>query len=559
MIGIHDHRNIGQGLTKLGQSRRNTAAAVTIGAAVSAYEALCRDVRDGLQSSPKSLPPKWFYDSVGSDLFNQITRLPEYYPTRAEAEILRAHAAEVASVTGADTLIELGSGTWEKPQFCWMHCNTAVHCAGSCRSTSTPAYCRRPRRPYSVSILTSKLPLSAAIFGAPLPEIPGGGRRLFVFLGSTIGNLNRGPRAEFLAALAAVLRPGDSLLLGTDLVKDVGRLVRAYDDAAGVTAQFNRNVLVINRELDADFDVDAFRHVASWNSEEERMEMWLRAERAQRVRIGALDLTVEFAAGEQLLTEVSCKFRAEAVAAELAQAGLRRTRWWTDDAGDFRVVALGRVSGSLAQAWRAARPAVAGLHLDSAACSRQSFAVLDAAARHARHEAEVGGYVAAEAAKPVLDAGRAAVDFRGRSGVHYGSLHALDLLLSSWPPGGRALACLPGEYGPNLALMAAHGFARRMLPTDGEGRVAVDEAAISLAADPPDLVHLTAVASHRGVVQPLQQMGQLCWELGLPLVVDAAQALGQVDCAVGVDAVYASSRKWMLAHGASVFLPCARP
>jgi L-histidine N-alpha-methyltransferase len=173
-------------------------------------------------------------------------------------------------------------------------------------------------------------------FEEHLSEIPGGGRRLFVFLGSTIGNLNRGPRAEFLAALAAVLRPGDSLLLGTDLVKDVGRLVRAYDDAAGVTAQFNRNVLaVINRELDADFDVDAFRHVASWNSEEERMEMWLRAERAQRVRIGALDLTVDFAAGEQLLTEVSCKFRAEAVATELAQAGLRRTRWWTDDAGDF--------------------------------------------------------------------------------------------------------------------------------------------------------------------------------------------------------------------------------
>jgi pyridoxal 5-phosphate dependent beta-lyase len=190
------------------------------------------------------------------------------------------------------------------------------------------------------------------------------------------------------------------------------------------------------------------------------------------------------------------------------------------------------------------------LHLDSAACSRQSFAVLDAAARHARHEAEVGGYVAAEAAKPVLDAGRAALAaLAGMSEAEVvfttGSLHALDLLLSSWPPGGRTLACLPGEYGPNLALMAAHGFARRTLPTDREGRVAVDEAAISLAADPPGLVHLTAVASHRGVVQPLQQMGQLCRELGLPLVVDAAQALGQVDCAVGVDAVYASSRKWM--------------
>jgi L-histidine Nalpha-methyltransferase len=305
-------------------------------AADSAYEALCRDVRDGLQSSPKSLPPKWFYDSVGSDLFDQITRLPEYYPTRAEAEILRAHAAEVASVTGADTLIELGSGTSEKTRILL----DALQHSGALRrfvpfdvdASILSAAATAIQREYP----DIEIAAVCGDFEEHLPEIPGGGRRLFVFLGSTIGNLNRGPRAEFLAALAAVLRPGDSLLLGTDLVKDVSRLVRAYDDAAGVTAQFNRNVLaVINRELDADFDVDAFRHVASWNSEEERMEMWLRAERAQRVRIGALDLTVEFAAGEQLLTEVSCKFRTQAVAAELAQAGLRRTRWWTDDAGDF--------------------------------------------------------------------------------------------------------------------------------------------------------------------------------------------------------------------------------
>jgi hercynylcysteine S-oxide lyase len=193
---------------------------------------------------------------------------------------------------------------------------------------------------------------------------------------------------------------------------------------------------------------------------------------------------------------------------------------------------------------------VAGLHLDSAACSRQSSAVLDAAARHARHEAEVGGYIAAEAAEPVLDAGRAAVAaLAGMPDAEVvfttGSLHALDLLLASWPAGGRTVACLPGEYGPNLAVMAAHGFARRPLPTDGDGRVAIDEAAGALAADPPDLVHLTAVASHRGVVQPLPQMAQLCAELGLPLVVDAAQALGQVDCAVGADVAYASSRKWI--------------
>lgn len=208
------------------------------------------------------------------------------------------------------------------------------------------------------------------------------------------------------------------------------------------------------------------------------------------------------------------------------------------------------MSAQLAEAWQAARPPVAGLHLDSAACSRQSFAALDAAARHARHEAEVGGYVAAEAARPVLEAGRAAVAaLTGMPDAQVvfttGSQHALALLLSSWPTGGRTLACLPGEYGPNLALMAVHGFDRMTLPTDDAGRVAVREAATNLAADPPDLVHLTAVASHRGVVQPLAEMAQLCRDLSVPLIVDAAQALGQVDCAGGADAVYASSRKWL--------------
>lgn len=169
-----------------------------------------------------------------------------------------------------------------------------------------------------------------------LSEIPVKGRRLFVFLGSTIGNLAPEPRAEFLAALAAAMRSGDSLLLGTDLVKDPGRLVRAYDDAAGVTARFNRNVLaVINRELDANFDLSGYAHVARWNVRAERMEMWLRAVGPQRVHVGALDLTVEFTAGEEMLTEVACKFRSEAVVAELAAVGLERTRWWTDDAGDF--------------------------------------------------------------------------------------------------------------------------------------------------------------------------------------------------------------------------------
>lgn len=206
---------------------------------------------------------------------------------------------------------------------------------------------------------------------------------------------------------------------------------------------------------------------------------------------------------------------------------------------------------SLAAEWGAARPRVVGLHLDNAACSRQSFAALEAAAQHARHEAEVGGYIAAEAAAPVLNAGRAAI--AALAGMHdaevvftTGSQHALDLLLSSWPSGEKALACLPGEYGPNLARMAVHGFTGRVLPTDEFGRLAVDEAAENLQADPPNFVHLTPVASHRGLVQPLAEIASVCSRLGLPLVVDAAQALGQVDCpAGGVDAIYTSSRKWL--------------
>jgi L-histidine Nalpha-methyltransferase len=305
-------------------------------AADSAYHALRRDVFDGLQSTPKSLPPKWFYDSVGSELFDQITRLPEYYPTRAEAEILRARSVEIATASEADTLVELGSGTSEKTRMLLdaLHNRGSLHrfipfdVDASILSTAATAI--------QSEYAGVEIKAVCGDFEEHLTEIPSGGRRLFVFLGSTIGNLTPGPRAEFLATLSGVMRPRDSLLLGTDLVKDTGRLVRAYDDAAGVTAAFNRNVLtVINRELDADFDVEAYQHVARWNTEEERIEMWLRADRHQQVRVGSLELTVDFAAGEGMLTEVSCKFRPDGVNAELAGAGLRRIRWWTDNASDF--------------------------------------------------------------------------------------------------------------------------------------------------------------------------------------------------------------------------------
>jgi pyridoxal 5-phosphate dependent beta-lyase len=205
--------------------------------------------------------------------------------------------------------------------------------------------------------------------------------------------------------------------------------------------------------------------------------------------------------------------------------------------------------GGLAEQWRAARPTVAGLHLDSAACSRQTFAVIDAATQHARHEAEVGGYVAAAAAIPALDAGRAAIAALtglSSSDVAYttGANAALDILLSSWS-GERTVACLPGEYGPNLAVMAANGFDVRALPVDGAGRLDVDAAARALAADRPALVHLTALASHRGLAQPMAALAGECRDLELPLVIDAAQALGHLDCAVTPSAIYSSSRKWV--------------
>jgi len=305
-------------------------------AADSAATALRRDVRDGLAQTPKSLPPKWFYDSVGSDLFDQITRLPEYYPTRAEAQILRARAAEIARASGADTLVELGSGTSEKTRILL----DALRDGGALQRFI----------PFDVdsSVLIAaseaigneypgiEIDAVCGDFEEHLGKIPQVGRRLVIFLGSTIGNLTTEPRAEFLAALSDTLQPGDTLLLGTDLVKDADRLVAAYDDAQGVTARFNKNVLaVVNRELDADFDLSAFEHVARWNADEERIEMWLRASTPQRVRVGALELTVDFAAGEEMLTEVSCKFRPERFGAELEAAGLHRTHWWTDAAGDF--------------------------------------------------------------------------------------------------------------------------------------------------------------------------------------------------------------------------------
>ncbi|MFF4808481.1 L-histidine N(alpha)-methyltransferase [Micromonospora chersina] len=297
---------------------------------------LREDVRAGLTATPKWLPPKWFYDARGSALFEEITRLPEYYPTRAERAVLAAHADDIAACTGAKTLIELGSGSSEKTRLL-LDAFTRHGDLG----TFVPL-------DVSVSALRQSTTQIAAAypglrvrgivgdFTRHLDRLPTGGRRLVLFLGGTIGNLLPAERAEFLTAMRAALECGDWLLIGTDLVKDPSVIVPAYDDAAGVTAEFNRNVLrVINRELGADFDPAAFRHVAVWDPGREWIEMRLRAEHPARVHV--LDLEVGFAAGEELRTEVSAKFRPEGIARELAAAGFVRQEFWTDPDGLFGV------------------------------------------------------------------------------------------------------------------------------------------------------------------------------------------------------------------------------
>jgi dimethylhistidine N-methyltransferase len=297
--------------------------------------ALAADVRAGLSATPKVLPPKWFYDDRGSELFDEITRLPEYYPTRAERAILEARADEIARATRADTLVELGSGTSEKTRLLL----TALADGGTLSRFVPFDVSEQTLRDAAAAVAREyAIPVHAVVgdFERHLGDLPGGGRRIVAFLGGTIGNLEPEMRARFLKEVASGLGADDALLLGTDLVKDVARLVAAYDDAAGITAAFNRNVLhVVNRALDADFVPDAFEHVARFDTSEEWVEMRLRATEPMHVRVAALDLDARFETGEEMRTEISAKFRRERVAAELEAAGLTLAEWWTDPAGDF--------------------------------------------------------------------------------------------------------------------------------------------------------------------------------------------------------------------------------
>jgi L-histidine Nalpha-methyltransferase len=299
-------------------------------------EALAADVRTGLSGRPKTLPPKYFYDAVGSELFDQITRLEEYYPTRTEREILRLRAADVAALTQARTLVEIGSGTSEKTRLL-LH---ALRDAGTLQRFVAfdvdPAVLTGTGRAIAAEFRPIEAETIVGDFEQHLTVLPRYPRRLVAFLGSTIGNLEPAARVDLLRAVRATMGPDDAFLLGTDLVKPVPRLIRAYDDAAGVTAAFNKNVLaVINRELEADFDPATFDHVAIWDASNEWIEMRLRSRLAQTVHIRAIDLAVSFDAGEEVRTEISAKFRRGRVEEELRSAGLTMQRWWTDPVQDF--------------------------------------------------------------------------------------------------------------------------------------------------------------------------------------------------------------------------------
>lgn len=301
-------------------------------------EALRADVRAGFSAGQKWLPAKWFYDARGSELFEEITRLPEYYPTRAERETLARQAGEIARVTGAHTLVELGSGSSEKTRLLL----DGLHEHGTLR-TFVPLDVSASALAEAVAAIQADyagLEVRGVVgdFTEHLGLLPGSAPRIVAFLGGTIGNFLPPDRRKFLRSVRDVLTEGEWLLLGTDLVKDAQTLVRAYDDAAGVTARFDLNMLrVVNDLLGADFDLDRFAHEAYWDAENEWIEMRLRARAEMTVHIPGAGMTVRLDEGEYIRTEISAKFRAAGVAAELAESGFAVERWWTDEQNRFGV------------------------------------------------------------------------------------------------------------------------------------------------------------------------------------------------------------------------------
>jgi len=316
-----------------------TTAAPSIDVHLSSQDlrsALESDVRAGLQAEEKWLPPVWFYDERGSRLFEEITQLPEYYPTRAERALLEAHAPAIAELSKADTLVELGAGACDKTRVLLTALQETGMLSRYVPFDVSDDFVRSAVTALSREYDALDIHVVIGDFHQHLGEIPSEGRRMIAFLGGTIGNLDPAQRARFLFDLNCTMSSDDSLLLGTDLVKDPSRLVAAYDDAAGVTADFNRNVLrVLNEQLGGNFDPDNFRHVALWNEQQQWIEMRLRAEAAAEVSLADAGITVRFDEGEDLLTEISAKFTPERVARELSEAGFVVEEMWGAEDGEF--------------------------------------------------------------------------------------------------------------------------------------------------------------------------------------------------------------------------------
>ena len=304
-------------------------------------EALRADARRGLTATPKWLSPTWLYDERGGDLFEQITRLPEYYPTRTERALLKAFSADIADAMRPELLVELGSGSSEKTRLLLDALAPYLH-------TYVPQDVSESALQGAVARLSADYPDLAVRgvvgdFTGSLSHLPDGGRRMIAFLGGTIGNLVPAERAEFLAELAATLDKGEWLLLGVGLVVDPEIIVPAYDDAAGVTAEFDRNVLhVLNHRLGANFEPDRFRHVALWDADNEWIEMRLEATATMTVQIPGLGLEVSFDEGEQLRTEISAKFRLDGIARELTDAGFVVRHEWVDPDDRFALIGASR-------------------------------------------------------------------------------------------------------------------------------------------------------------------------------------------------------------------------
>jgi L-histidine Nalpha-methyltransferase len=294
------------------------------------------DALRGLQGVEKTIPPVWFYDERGSRLFEEITQLPEYYPTRAERALLEAHAPAIAGLAKADTLVELGAGACDKTRVLLSALQDAGTLTRYVPFDVSDEFLRDAADTLADEFTALDMHLVIGDFHHHLGEIPTDGRRMVAFLGGTIGNLDPAQRARFLFDLNCTMSSDDFLLLGTDLVKDRARLVAAYDDSAGVTAAFNRNVLhVLNQQLGGNFDPDRFRHVAVWNEDAQWIEMRLRADGACEVSLADAGISVRFEEGEDLLTEISAKFTPERVETELEQAGFVVEEMWGAEDGDF--------------------------------------------------------------------------------------------------------------------------------------------------------------------------------------------------------------------------------